>query len=112
MAKPVALIVNPSAGGGRAGGLLPRYEAALRSLGLEHRVERTTGLVHADELAREAVTNGEVAAALGGDGLIGSVVGALRKVPGALLGVLPGGRGNDLARVLGIPREAVPAGAR
>jgi YegS/Rv2252/BmrU family lipid kinase len=26
-------------------------------------------------------------------------------VPGALLGVLPGGRGNDLARVLGIPQD-------
>jgi YegS/Rv2252/BmrU family lipid kinase len=37
------------------------------------------------------------------------VAGALRAVPGALLGVLPGGRGNDLARALGIaadPRAA------
>ncbi|MDQ3850085.1 MAG: diacylglycerol kinase family lipid kinase, partial [Actinomycetota bacterium] len=48
---------------------------------------------------------GEVAVTLGGDGLVGCVAGALRDVPGSVLGVLPGGRGNDLARMLGIPRE-------
>src|SRR5258708_40358623 len=30
-------------------------------------------------------------------------------MPGALLGVLPGGRGNDLAGVLGIPADAAAA---
>jgi len=45
---------------------------------------------------------------MGGDGLIGQVGGALAgaDVP---LGIVPGGRGNDLARVLGIPSE--PAGS-
>ena len=47
--------------------------------------------------------------ALSGDGMVGAIADALRAVPGAVLGVLPGGRGNDLARVLGIsddPRAA------
>ncbi len=41
---------------------------------------------------------------MSGDGMIGAVGGRLAggEVP---LGILPGGRGNDLARVLGIPTE-------
>ena len=42
--------------------------------------------------------------AFGGDGLIGAVADAL-KHSGGVLGVLPGGRGNDFARVLGIALE-------
>jgi YegS/Rv2252/BmrU family lipid kinase len=47
-------------------------------------------------------------ATLGGDGLVGPVAGELRGSEVALA-VLPGGRGNDFARVLGIPREPVAA---
>ena len=30
-------------------------------------------------------------------------------MPGASLGIIPGGRGNDLARVLRIPQDAIAA---
>ncbi len=106
--RQLTLIVNPSAGGGRAGRALPDVQDALRKLGLEHRVETTRSLEHARELARESAEQGEAAVAFGGDGLVGAVAGALRHSPG-VLGVLPGGRGNDLARVLGIPLEPVSA---
>jgi YegS/Rv2252/BmrU family lipid kinase len=101
----LSLIVNPSAGGGHAAKVLPDVQAALSELGIEHHVERTRSLEHARELARAAAGNGEIAAALGGDGLIGAVADALKDCDG-VLGVLPGGRGNDFARVLGIPLEA------
>jgi YegS/Rv2252/BmrU family lipid kinase len=65
------------------------------------RVERTHSLAHARELARDALREGEVAAAMGGDGLLGAIAGELRGTDG-VLGVLPGGRGNDFARKLGI----------
>lgn len=100
----LTLIVNPSAGGGRAAHALPAVEAALSGRGLEHRVERTRSLEHAHELARAAVDAGRTAVAFGGDGLIGAVASALRGTDG-VLGVLPGGRGNDFARGLGIPLE-------
>ena len=100
----LALIVNPSAGGGRAHKALPAVQESLAALGLEHHVERTTSLEHARELGRAAASAGETAVALGGDGLIGAVAGALRET-GGVLGVLPGGRGNDFARALGIPLE-------
>jgi YegS/Rv2252/BmrU family lipid kinase len=45
---------------------------------------------------------------MSGDGLVGQVGGALAQTE-TPLGVIPGGRGNDLARVLGIPSD--PAGA-
>jgi len=37
--------------------------------------------------------------------MLGKVASALCDVPGAVVGVLPGGRGNDFARVAGIPLD-------
>lgn len=108
MSGPVCLIANPSAGGGRTARLLPAVEAALRGHGLGFRVEPTYSIEHARELARSAVEAGEVTAAMGGDGLIGAVAGELRGTPG-VLAVLPGGRGNDFARKLGVGTDPVAA---
>jgi len=106
--RRLSLIVNPVAGGGRPARALPNVQATLRELGLEYRFEYTKSLQHARELAVEAAGNGEVAVAFGGDGLIGAVAGALKYTDG-VVGLLPGGRGNDLCRVLGIPRRPVAA---
>jgi YegS/Rv2252/BmrU family lipid kinase len=106
--KTISLIVNPAAGGGRAGRLLGEVGNALSSLGLAHHIEPTRSLEHAAELAVAAAESDEVAVAFGGDGLIAAVAGALRDSQG-ILGLLPGGRGNDLARVLGIPLDPAAA---
>jgi YegS/Rv2252/BmrU family lipid kinase len=45
---------------------------------------------------------------MSGDGLVGQLGGALAGA-GVPMGIIPGGRGNDLARVLGIPND--PAGS-
>jgi YegS/Rv2252/BmrU family lipid kinase len=72
------------------------------------RVERTRGLDDGAQRALRAAEGGELPVVLSGDGLIGAVGGALAggETP---LGIVPGGRGNDLARVLGIPED--PEGA-
>jgi YegS/Rv2252/BmrU family lipid kinase len=107
--RSLVVLVNPHAAGGRPLRLLPRVEARLRELGLPFSVQRTQNLLHGCELAREAAGRGEVPVTLSGDGLIGAVAGALRDVPDAVLGVLPGGRGNDFARMIGLPLDAVGA---
>jgi YegS/Rv2252/BmrU family lipid kinase len=106
--RSLCLIVNPSAGGGRAFAALPAVQAEVARLGLRHRTVLTTNLKHADELAREAVAAEEVAVSFGGDGLAGCIAHAVRGTDG-VVGVLPGGRGNDFARKLGIPTEPVAA---
>src|ERR1700751_2792514 len=106
--RRLALIGNPVAGGGRPARALPQVQAELRARGFEQRFEYTKSLAHARDLALEAAAGGEVAVAFGGDGLISAVAGALRGSDG-VVGILPGGRGNDLCRVLGIPLKPVAA---
>ena len=98
------VIVNPSAGGGRARNALPQLEAALRAQGLDYRLVLTTSLEHGCEEARGAADTGEIPVVMSGDGLIGQIGGVLAG-GGVPMGVIPGGRGNDLARVLGIPTD-------
>jgi YegS/Rv2252/BmrU family lipid kinase len=104
MARRLAVIVNPTAGGGRALQALPRIRAELEARGADFQVVETTSADHARDQAREARGRGETVGALGGDGLIGTLAGVLCGGESPLA-VLPGGRGNDLARVLGIPTE-------
>ncbi len=109
MGAPVCLVVNPSAGGGKAGRALPAVFPALEGFGLTVRSELTRDLDHARELARTAALAGETVVCLSGDGMVGAVADALRELPDALMGILPGGRGNDFARVLGISADPVEA---
>jgi YegS/Rv2252/BmrU family lipid kinase len=101
---PLTLLVNPSSAGGRSLKLLPRAEAALDARRAVFRVERTRSLEHGAELALRAVELGEVPVVVSGDGLLGAVGGAMAGAE-APLGLIPAGRGNDLARALGIPKE-------
>jgi YegS/Rv2252/BmrU family lipid kinase len=105
---PLALLVNPSSAGGKTLRLLPRVEQALDARRAVFRVQRTRGLEDGAEHALRAVEAGEVPVVLSGDGLLGAVGGAMASSE-APLGILPGGRGNDFARVLGIPTEPEPA---
>lgn len=108
MARRLQLVVNPAAGGGRARRLLPQVEATLRAAGHDLLVTPTRSLAHADELAAQATADGRVAVAMGGDGIVGRVAGAVAAA-GGVLGVLPGGRGNDFCRAVGVPLRAVDA---
>ena len=107
-ARRFALFVNPASAGGRALKALPRVHAELDSLSAEHRTVTTRSIDHAFEEAGRAVASGETVVALGGDGLLRPLAGALKGTDSALA-IIPCGRGNDFARVLGIPRDPADA---
>lgn len=102
------LLVNPAAAAGRALARLPLAMAEFDRLGARHRVVETRGMEHAREEAAGAVAAGETIAALGGDGLLRPLIDVLKNTESALA-IVPGGRGNDLARVLGISAEPAEA---
>jgi diacylglycerol kinase (ATP) len=106
--RPLCLIVNPHAGHSRASSLLPQATATLTQAGAEHRVIESASLKHAKDLATEAAGRGEVVVAVGGDGMAGALAGAAAAA-GASFGLIPAGRGNDLAGVLGIPSDPAAA---
>ncbi len=105
-----SLIVNPAAGRGRAIRAVPHATAALDAAGASYEVRVSASLQHASELAAQAAAAGCVIVAVGGDGMAGALAGASARF-GATYGIIPAGRGNDLARVLGIPFDPARAAA-
>lgn len=102
MTRPITLLSNPSAADGRP---LKDARAELEARGAEYRLATPSSREAAQAEAREAAARGEVVAAVGGDGTIGLIAGALCGSD-APLAVIPSGRGNDFARVMGIPTDA------
>lgn len=101
---PLVLIVNPHSAGGRGLKLLPKVEAYLDARRVDFRVVRTRSLEHGVGQALLAAEAGELPVVISGDGLLGAIGGAIAESE-TPLGIVPGGRGNDLARVLGIPTD-------
>jgi diacylglycerol kinase (ATP) len=103
-AGPFVVIGNPHAGRGRAAETLATVVMALQNAGSQARGELTTSIQHATNLATDAARDGQVAVAVGGDGLLRAiVVGAARH--NGIVGIIPAGRGNDYARTLGMPSK-------
>lgn len=103
--KRALLIVNPSAGRGRAAKQQAPVAAALRAAGYALTEHRTTNLEHATRLAAAEPLDSTVFA-LGGDGLIGAAANGTI-ASGACLVPLGGGRGNDTVRRFGLPIDPV-----
>ena len=106
------IIANPASGNGRVGRDWARIFPQIKGIyGGDFDVKMTEGPGHGTDLATEAVEEGyELVVALGGDGTVNEVVNGLLGPSGVpnqatVLGILPVGTGNDLARALGIPRE-------
>ena len=77
-------------------------EDAFQKAGVRCDVRATERSGHAAEIARDADAQYDAIFALGGDGTVMEIVGALAG-GGRPVGILPGGTGNLIARSLGIP---------
>lgn len=100
--KDVLVILNPTAGQGRAMKQAACIHACLDERGIHHDLEMTTGVGDATKMAASSVDNKyNYVIAAGGDGTINEVINGLMQISDAekrpVLGILPIGRGNDFA---------------
>lgn len=109
MAVVLRLIVNPTAGGGRAAGALDAVSEILREGASELEVCRSISGEHVTALTREAAARGDAAVVVcGGDGTANAALQGL--IGGATaLGLVRLGSGNDFARGLGLPTDPIAA---
>ena len=98
--RSMLLLVSSMSAGGRSVRLGPRIVRILRGGGWEVAVRLTTPGDDPSALAGEVVA-GSIVAALGGDGYLSAVARGCHESD-ALFVPMPGGRGNDLCRALGI----------
>jgi YegS/Rv2252/BmrU family lipid kinase len=108
------LIVNSTAGRGRAGQAFPEVQACLARYGIEYDLIQTQAPGQAIDLARQAAAAGyERVVAMGGDGTTDEVANGLLQAAQegypAVLGMLPVGSGNDFAYAVGIPSDVETA---
>jgi diacylglycerol kinase (ATP) len=104
-----AVLVNPAAGRGRFGRLLPAVVARLGAGGRPVTVLPSDSAEQAAEAARAAVADGAAAlVAVGGDGTVHLALQAVAGT-GVPLGIVPAGTGNDFARAMGVPDDPIAA---
>lgn len=105
--RSFTFLVNPVSGGGAAPAVVVPVARLLRDAGATVEVTYSPGPEAMAALAAEAVGRGDVVVSVGGDGMLSSLAGEVSAL-GGTLGVLPAGRGNDFARMVGLPTEAGP----
>jgi diacylglycerol kinase (ATP) len=99
------IIANPVAGKGRAIALIDQVRSILKERKAEFDFELTKSPGHAADIARSAAERGwEAIVSLGGDGTTSEVISGLVGT-GSVLGIISCGKGNDIARSLGVPAD-------
>ncbi|MDN4173223.1 diacylglycerol kinase family protein [Nocardioides sp. SOB77] len=104
MTRSFTFLVNPASGGGAAPGAVVPVARLLREAGATVDVTYSPGPRAMPGLVAAAVGRGDVVVSVGGDGMLSSLAGEV-SAAGGTLAVLPAGRGNDFARMLGLPES-------
>jgi YegS/Rv2252/BmrU family lipid kinase len=102
--RSFTFLVNPTSGGGAAPGAVVPVARALRDAGAVVDVTYSPGPQAMARLVGEAVDRGDVVVSVGGDGMLSSLAGLVAGRD-ATFAVVPAGRGNDFARMLGVPED-------
>lgn len=102
--RTIHVLVSSMSAGGRSVSVGPSVVRALRAGGWSVRVSVTTS--SDDPMVIAAASREEVVAALGGDGFLSAVARGCHEAA-HLFAPIPGGRGNDLCRALGIGPDPI-----
>lgn len=101
----IELIVNPTAGNGRAKEIYKGVIEKLKERSIEHVLHLTDHPRHATEIAQAAAARGaKTVIVFGGDGTITETAAGLHGSKTAL-GIIPSGTGNDFIKTAGIPMK-------
>lgn len=104
-------VINPIAGGGGTEKLIPAMRDMMDNIGIEYDIVLTKGPKDAINISKSGIEKGYTTiVAVGGDGTINEVALGILESGKGLLGIIPSGTGNDLARTLEIPfslKEAI-----
>lgn len=97
-------IVNPEAGEKISDKVIEIVEAyALDHPTFEYTLQLTQKAKHGTQLASEIKSANDIIISVGGDGSTFDVVNGIQ--PGVKLGIIPAGTGNDLFRMIGLPKN-------
>ena len=103
------LIINPVAGTRSKQGVVQAVKSRLLPLGIEVASKETQGADDAFHLASQAVADSwDMVITAGGDGTVNEAANAL-SFSKCVLGIIPFGSGNGLARSVGIPQDMAGA---
>jgi len=104
--KSILFIVNPISGRKAHDNIAEIIQSGIDKNKFEVTISTTNFAGHARQLSREAVDKGvQIVVAVGGDGTINEVASEIISTE-TVLGIIPLGSGNGLARHIGIPISA------
>ena len=105
MNTKILYIINPVSGTKKKKNIVKQIEKHINKNQFEYNIVKTQYAGHAYELAQEGIKNGTgIVVAVGGDGTVNEIGKALTGTD-AIMGIIPKGSGNGLARYLKMPRK-------
>ena len=97
------VIANPKAGKKALDGTLAQVRSAFEARKITHEIKLTQFSGHAAKIAAEGLSEGFThMISIGGDGTSSEIVSSIHGTE-AVLGIVPGGSGNDFSKASGIP---------
>jgi diacylglycerol kinase (ATP) len=106
--RKALFIINPISGGKKKDDVPELIKKYLDAAKFEAVIVYSDGPAHARQIAKEAVNKFDLIVAVGGDGTVNEVASAIVGTD-TMLGIVPYGSGNGLARFLGISMNAPKA---
>jgi YegS/Rv2252/BmrU family lipid kinase len=97
-------IVNPVAGNGHAKTLIPVIKEKIKIFNIDGEIVQTERPGHAAEISELYCSKGyRYIVGVGGDGTINEIARPLINREDVVIGVIPGGTGNDFVQITGFP---------